>query len=330
MNILNEMTRTKIPGLSVSSFTGDKHTAQHYGALQAGTNRKVQEDTLFHACSISKFITALCVLNLAAEHVLDLHQDVNFCLDAWKLEPKGFATKQPVTLSMLLSHHSGIVDPEDSFGPYRNGEKPVTNPEILKGATRFHAGPVVISQQPEAGFSYSDAGFCVIGQVVRDMTGKSIPQHAQKYVFDRLTVESAFFWQRGEEKTYPLERCAAGHDSGGTVIGETWPCYPNPEGAGLWITAAGLAAIAADFIKCLDGSGRILPQKQAREMQEQGWALFPLEDGRFFMSQGWGEGMQCKLVGDVKNKRGIVVMMNQEPGIDQTRSIIGGIIRAFL
>jgi len=330
MDIQNEMIKTQIPGLTVVSFSKDQFTSHNFGVLQAGTNRNVQEDTLFHACSISKFITALCVMNLVSERVLDLHRDVNRCLTGWKLQSGGFVTDRPVTLSMLLSHRGGIIDPADSFGTYRTDETPVSTLSILQGETRFHPGPVTVSLQPDSRFEYSDAGFCVIAQIISDVTGKTIPQLAEKYIFDPLGLHSAFFWQKGAENTYPLEKCAAGHDSGGAQLDEVWPCYPNPEGAGLWITAAELAAIVSDFIRCLNGNGRILSKAQAQEMLSGGLGVFPVEDSPFFISQGWGEGMQCKLAGDVKNNRGIVVMMNQEPGVDQSQSIIGSILREFI
>lgn len=329
MNIKLQMEKTHISGLAVCTFAGEQFEVQNFGAMQAGNSQPVENSTLFHACSVSKFLSALCVIRLASEQVLDLHEDVNRYLSKWKLQPDGFIMNQPVTLNMLLSHRSGIVDPEDSFVSYRKDENPVANPDLLRGATRFHTGPVTVKEQPGSRFSYSDAGFCVIEQIVRDVTGKTIPQHARRIVFEPLGLSSAFFWQRGDESSYPLERCAAGHDSKGTVTHGTWPCYPNPEGAGLWITAGDLAAITSDFIGCIYGNGRILPQAQASDMVQEGLGIFPAEDG-FFFSQGWGEGMQCKLVGDTQNKRGIVVMMNQEPGVDQNQSIIGSIIREFI
>lgn len=330
MDTQNEMQRKHIPGLSVCSFSQEGLKLQNFGVLQAGTNREVQDDTLFHACSISKFIAALCVLKLVSEQVLDLNEDINRYLTGWKLKAVHSVGSRQVTLKMLLSHRGGIVDPPDSFGTYRADEKPVSNRHLLEGKTRFQSGPVTVSLLPESGFSYSDAGFCVIEQAVRDVTGKTIPQHAQKYVFEPLNLRSAFFWQKGEEKSCSLERCAAGHNSDGTVIAGTWPCYPNPEGAGLWITASELAAIASDFTRCYNGKGAVLPQAQAKAMVEMGLGIFPVENSTRFTSQGWGEGMQCQLMADYKHGRGIVVMMNQEPGVEQSRSIIGSIIRAFI
>jgi hypothetical protein len=49
-------------------------------------------------------------------------------------------------------------------------------------------------------------------------------------------------------------------------------------------------------------------------------------DGSIFVSQGWGVGMQCKLRCDLASGSGQVVMMNSDPGMDQTKSLISKIL----
>lgn len=332
MNIVDKMRQSNVQGLSIGHFNKSDLNVQNYGVLTKGIAGLVDNGTLFHACSISKMITAICVMNLVAGGVLSLEKDINTYLHAWRLEYQD-NPGIPITLSMLLSHTAGIIDAPDSFEPYKENEAPISNLALLKGETRFHALPVKVTIPPRSQFEYSDAGYCIIRQVIEDTTGKTLEYFVDKYIVSPLSLTNTFFWHKGNEQDYPLERCACGHDSSGQPVKEKWACYPNPEGAGLWCTTTDLMAIVKDFIKCCNGKGIILPEKQARQMVTPclsfpfiGLGIFLDSEKSSFFSQEWGVGMQCKLYGSLEKDEGIVVMMNCEPGVDQDHSIIGKII----
>ena len=102
---------------------------------------------------------------------------MNTYLKKWKIEYEG-VSPVPVTLSMLLSHYSGIIDLPGSFEPYMEEENPISNLALLRGETRFHAAPVRVTIMPGSRFEYSDAGYCVVRQIVEDVTGKTIDYFA--------------------------------------------------------------------------------------------------------------------------------------------------------
>lgn len=337
MDIAKEMQEKRITGLGICRFEGERLYAENYGFLEHNGNQKVEENSIFHACSISKFISAIAVFNLAAEGVLDLNRDVNDYMADWKLKTARGIKKQPVTLNMLLAHYAGIDDVAGSFEPYTPDEPAVLNPDLLAGKTRFHHKPVQVTAEPGSRFSYSDAGYCVIEHVVESVTGHGITHFVRQYIFEPLQLQSTFFWQQGKSGTYPLPRCAAGYDASGLPVQGGRACYPNPPGAGLWSTPSELAVIARDFMQCLHGRGKSLPQEQAVSMLSpygpDSWAghgVFLHDNPKAFLSQGWGVGMQCKFIADIEHNRGIVVMMNCDPGTDQEESIIGDILRQYL
>ena len=73
MNTLERMEHFNVPGVSVTYFSNAKiQWSKYFGVQEAGTNKAVSKNSIFHACSISKMITALCVLRLAQDGVLDL------------------------------------------------------------------------------------------------------------------------------------------------------------------------------------------------------------------------------------------------------------------
>ncbi|MFC6287346.1 serine hydrolase domain-containing protein [Nocardioides sp. GCM10027113] len=167
--------------------------AHAQGVLAAGTSAAVGTRTMFHAASISKLVTALGVLRLAGESALDLDEDVNERLRAWRLPSDEHTRRSPVTLRLLLSHQAGLVDPEDSFGPCAPGQSPPSLGEVLRGSTAFNPAPVRPVHAPGNRFSYSDAGYCVVEQLLTDVTGEPFPTLMADLVLRPLGMDRSQF-----------------------------------------------------------------------------------------------------------------------------------------
>ena len=340
MNIPERMNHFNIPGVSITYFENDVISlSKHFGTLEAGTGRAVDENSIFHACSISKMITALCVLKLAQDGDLDLHKDVNDYLTSWKIPGSNLTAEKKVTLANLLAHQGGFYDCEGSFSPYRHGDDIPSTLDTLKGTTRYNPEEVHVKYTPEADCEYSDGGYCVISQVMKDAIGETVPRAAKRLVFDPLGLKRTFFWEIGKESPgkVNLSDCAAGHDSSGEIVDQIRAQYPNIEGAALWTTTDELARIVIDIIKSYNGAGGlILSQETARLMLTPygcsndtglGVLLDKDEKGKpYFFSQGWGIGMQCKLRAYHENQNGVIVMTNSEPGIEQDAALVGEVI----
>jgi len=340
MNITERMNHFNIPGVSVTYFAdGQINWSKHFGTLEKGTDKAVNDNTIFHACSISKMITAVCVLRLAQYGELDLHKDVNEYLTSWKIPESKFMQTKKVTLANLLAHQAGLYDAEGSFSPYKSGDSVPSSVDILKGTTSYYPEEVGIKYEPETDCEYSDAGYSIINQVLLDVLGETIPQAAKWIIFKPLGLERTFFWEPSKD-TYEdivMEDCTVGHDNDGEIVEEIRAAYPNIEGAALWTTTRELASIVIDLIKSYQGKGGlILNQEMARLMltpygcdSDQGLGVFldNDKDGRpYFFSQGWGIGMQCKLRAYYEGESGGVVMTNSEPGMEQDESLVGEII----
>ena len=138
MNVHERMNHYHVPGVSVAYF--DKAEIQLnkcFGKLESGTDKAVDEKTIFHACSISKMVTALCVLKLAQDGILDLNWDANKYLTSWKISDNAFTAQTKITLSHLLSHQAGFYDCDGSFEPYINGDPIPKTLDILGGTTCY-------------------------------------------------------------------------------------------------------------------------------------------------------------------------------------------------
>lgn len=48
--------------------------------------------------------------------------------------------------------------------------------ELLEGRTPYCKAPIEVNYEPESGFDYSEAGFCIIQQLIEDVTEKPFYQ----------------------------------------------------------------------------------------------------------------------------------------------------------
>ena len=339
MNVQNRMNYFKVPGVSVTYFDENViRWSKCYGELERKSGNEVTKNSIFHACSISKMITSICILRLVQEKKLSLSVDVNEYLTAWKIPDSELLKNRKVTLANLLSHQAGFYDIEGSFEPYKKGgyiPKPI---DIIRGITAYNKEELHVKYVPETDFSYSDAGYCIIAQVAEDVLGEKISELANRYIFKPLGLERTFFWEIGEESRFlsniDITNCAVGHDSDGKTVKDKRACYPNIEGAALWTTPSELSAVALDLMASYKGiGGTILNADMAGLMMtpygNSDFAclgMFYDSSENFYFSQGWGIGMQCKMRLYPEAQKGIVVMTNSELGIEQDRALVGEVI----
>ena len=76
----------RFPGISCAwTDAAGKETTEYYGFADMESHTYVDEKTIFPACSISKFITAICVMRLHEQKLIDIDMPVNRYLRQWKL-----------------------------------------------------------------------------------------------------------------------------------------------------------------------------------------------------------------------------------------------------
>jgi CubicO group peptidase (beta-lactamase class C family) len=325
LKLEEKMHHNRVPGMGMAVFhKGQMESDESFGVMEAGTNRKVTADSLFHACSISKMVTAIGVLRLVQEGMLDLDEDVNKYLLSWRVPENEFTKQKNVTLRNLLAHQAGFVDPEGSFDIYQNqGPLPTIN-DILLGKTRYNPEPLQVKYVPESQFSYSDAGYCVVEQIIEDVTGESFATAMDRLVMAPLGLRRTFFWNYFSGKDEAEIKACMGHDRYGQIVDGKRAYYPNLAGSGLWTTPTELAKLTLDVISAWNGDNNTLLQPEMAKMMLTGYGCDDTvglgvfvpqdEDEPYLISQGWGVGFQCKLLAYPRLRSGVVVMTNSDPG----------------
>ncbi|MED5018135.1 serine hydrolase [Paenibacillus chibensis] len=330
-NIAEMMRLRHVPGLSMAFIKdGMLQRSECHGEMEAGRGQAVQADTMFNACSISKFAASLLALLLVEQKVLGLDEDIRPYLTSWTIPEHPSYESRAVTLRRLLSHQAGFADPKGGHGEYVREQGIPAMPQLLEGTTPYSPEPAALTAEPGSQFIYSDTGFGVLQLLIEDVTGVSFGQLLQDRIFEPLHMNNSRIVLADAEIR---AGSASGHNKHGERLCKPYPIYPYPAAAGLWTTPTDLALLMVELLASLQGEGKLgISAETAGEMiRPQGcfkWTglgvfLEPSSEGLEISSLGWGSGFQCMMIAYPETRRGGVWMMNADPGVHQTKSLLG-------
>ncbi|NGP46832.1 beta-lactamase family protein [Bacillaceae bacterium SIJ1] len=339
ITIEERMKHDNVPDLSIPLIEhGQISCTENYGLLEVGSNKKVNKDSMFSACSISKFLTAMLVMKLTEQGLLELDEDVNTRLMSWKVPENDLTKSKRVTLRNLLSHQSGIIDPENSFVELNFVTRIPSMVELLAGKTFYSEHSIEVRYEPEGEFHYSDAGFCLIQQLIEDVTEKPFHRVMHELIFEPLNMSHSKLNTTMLELDKKVSAC--GHDKNGKLVDGKYPIYPYPASSGLWTTSLDLARLVLELINVVKGKSNIgISTSLAKEMitsqRGKNWTgLGVFLEGSAkqleMTSLGWGIGFQCMAVAFPYLEKGAVIMTNAELGVHQMEGVIGEIYQSLM
>ena len=322
-----ETIKKRFPGISCAYRDAEgKVTEYYFGFADKNENIPVDENTAFPACSISKFITAICVMKECEQGRIDIEKPVNLYLNRWKLLlPSG--DKSNATIRSLLSHTSGIIDGEDGFYGLRRSDPPVSILDVLNGKTSYNNRPAREENPYGTEFEYSDAGFCILQLLLEDLEQKPYEVIADEFVFSPLNLRNTFFASLANlsDREHKIVM-ATGYDEDGLAIPGKYPQMPDLAASGLWSTPTELLVIAKEFTNACNGKSTLLQAGSALEMTKPserfpwvGLGIFMDGENRLSIS-GWGENGQSRLKFNYRTGEAAAVMVNQNPGVEQSES----------
>ena len=301
-----------------------KEESEYFGFADKEKQIRVDENTIFPACSISKFITAICVMKLHEQKLIDIDKPVNQYLGQWKLRSSD-GTESNATIREILCHTAGILDGEDAFYGLRRGDPEISLMDILDGKTSYNNRPARSEKNPGTAFEYSDAGYCVLQLLIQEVSNKPFEDFAQETIFAPLQLKNTFFVSSKNAGLFE-SKMATGYDDEGNPIPGRFPVIPDLAASGLWTTPKELLEITKAFVAALNGENQLLQPDLAREMatpvKDFSWTGLGVFIGGedILLSQGWGENGQSMLKMNRRTKEISIVMTNQNPGVDQTES----------
>ncbi len=272
---LGRMEKLSFSGVVLVAVSGEPVLAQGYGLADRERGIPWSPATVSCLGSITKQFTAAAILNLEEQGRLSVSDPIT----------KYFADvpgdKTAITLHQLLTHSSGIEDLEG-----RDDYDPIGRDEFIRLALKQPLGAA-----PGTRYSYSNAGYSLLGAIIEKLTGGSYEQYLRRTFFLPLGMyETGYVLPAWGES-----RLAQGYRAGelwGTVLG-----HPMDTDGPYWVLRAngGIHSTCYDMLRWARAlmDGRVLKPASMEKL----WAPHVPEGGGSSYGYGWSVRT---LSGDIK------------------------------
>ncbi|HEV3385089.1 MAG TPA: serine hydrolase [Gemmata sp.] len=183
--ILQQVDDKKLPALSIA-LVDDQHVvwAKGFGYQDRALKVTASAETVYRVGSVSKLFTDVAIMQLVEAGKLDLDAPVAKYVPDFK--PIYKPEHKPITLRMLMAHHSGLIR-EPPVGNYFDPNEPGLEKTIasLNGIDLVYA--------PNEREKYSNAAIGLVGYTLQKTQGEKFEAYVRKKVLDPLGMKSSSF-----------------------------------------------------------------------------------------------------------------------------------------
>lgn len=207
--IFSEIDRTNAPGCAVGVIhQGAFIHKAGYGMANLEHDIPLTENSVFRIASVSKQFTAMSVLLLAEEDLIDLDEDIRTYL------PDLVDYGHKVTIKAMIGHYGGMGDynliagsyegekrvsdmnlKSVADGPYRLGKEDyLSNDEFYDVVKKV---PLIL--EPDTKLEYSNFAYYLLSVLIERQSGQSLRGYAEEKIFEPLGMENTLFYDNGFE-----------------------------------------------------------------------------------------------------------------------------------
>ncbi|MEO1655332.1 MAG: serine hydrolase domain-containing protein, partial [Bacteroidota bacterium] len=177
----------EVPGLAVGLILDGKIVyKQAIGEQNLETKAPLTERSLFHMASVSKPFVATAVMLLVEQGKINLDEKLTTYLPYFKMADKRYSK---ITLRQMLQHSSGIPDVED-YG-WTKSEKDAGAAERYIRTFKDS----VLDFKPGKEFSYSNAAFDILADVIARASGMTFEAYMKKNIFEPVGMQNSTFYK---------------------------------------------------------------------------------------------------------------------------------------
>jgi CubicO group peptidase (beta-lactamase class C family) len=274
-NLAERMGEYQTPGVSIAVIEDYKiDWAKGYGVREVGQPDAVTSQTLFHAGSVAKSLSAAAILTLVEQGFLNLDEDVNNELVSWQVPENEHTLTEKVTLRRLLSHSAGLADgltnlsSSDSMPAYVSfgDEIPdVTLQALLEGMPVDEISPTRVVNVPGTSYRYTNADYAILELLFEDRFDQPFDDFMQFALLDHLGMAHSSYHQPLPPKLKSLS--VSEHTLDGKPVQGGRANFPFHAAGSLWTTPSDLAVFMIDLMKAYQGeAGHLLSPQMAQEM----------------------------------------------------------------
>ncbi len=178
------LNRWPSAGLAVGVIRGGSLAWFHgQGVAEISSGQSVTADSVFRIGSVTKTFTAIAVMQLWEQGLLDLDAPANEYLHSFRLLPVR-AGIGPPTVRHLLTHTAGI----GYWRRFSDLLRPGVGSGVRAGRSEsslpdYYRRGLPVEVQPGSKWVYSNHGFAALGQLVQDVTGQPLDRYLREFVF---------------------------------------------------------------------------------------------------------------------------------------------------
>ena len=299
--------------LKKSGFSGGILIAQHgniifekyEGKVHLNNNEKVNNQTPLHIASVSKTFTAMAVLKLYQDKLLNL--DDPFSKYFQKFNYPG------VTIRTLLNHRSGLpnyVYFMDELG-WKN--KTVTNQDVINTLIQQKSKLKKI-ELPNRRFYYCNTNYVLLALLIEKITNKSFSEHLKQTIFEPLQMNHSFVYSDADSsKTNPSfdeHGKQAAFINLDKVVGDK-NVFSTPEDMLKWDRLLSSKQYLNDSM-LQQAYQPYSNEKEGIRNYGLGWRMFNYPDGyKIIYHNGWWHGNNAVFIRLIKEDATIILIGNK-------------------
>jgi D-alanyl-D-alanine carboxypeptidase len=148
-------------------------------------------ETVYHWFSITKVVTAMCILQLEEKGKLKLEDQVIQYLPFFKVKYPS-TTSKTITILDLLNHSSGLPNPQ--FDLFRwihyEGEPAKNQTEMIKKVFPKYSKLIF---EPGNHSEYSNIGYMILGAIIEEVTGQTYEDYVRQNILIPLEMKHTDF-----------------------------------------------------------------------------------------------------------------------------------------
>jgi CubicO group peptidase (beta-lactamase class C family) len=180
--VATEMRSAGMPGMTVAvAKSGTILYAQGYGYADLSTCAPMRADAELQIGSVTKQFTAVAVLQLQQQGLVDIDRPVLSYLPSYPFDPT-------ITLRMLLNQTSGLQDYLDFESLQQYAATGAPESLVLNAIVQ---APLLFT--PGTAYAYSSSNYYVLGSVIEAVTSQSYANYLSTNVFPPVGLTHTFY-----------------------------------------------------------------------------------------------------------------------------------------
>ena len=193
-NIRVAMTESKLTGVAVTVFQGDKILfSKGYGYANIDAAIPMSTTAVFRVASLSKMVTAMAIMQLYDCGQLNLDDDVSKYLGYRVANP--MYPDDAITVRQLLLHTSSFKDSgcyndiiENNARLFRS----IALWELITPKGQYYNRSLFAQYAPGETFCYSNLGYGLLGSIVECVSGMRFDDYCKKHILLPLGMDAGF------------------------------------------------------------------------------------------------------------------------------------------